>query len=251
VSTPHPHTAAPHLVRIPTAVFIVLLCMPCVPGSAYAGDEEHRGLLHYPVSLAHREFRSSLDIAYGKIPEDIIEEAAYIRAPLFIWEMRFGLNENFHAVGSVSTQIITNHFALGASYVHAFDRLNLEAGYRLAYWFGFLNIEGFDNSASGWINYPSVAAGYDFGPLALTLRGEMSIVTNISTYAGDIEVSSDYNFFNGVSVSLLMEQPLWKDNFVTLGLRVNRVKFFYPTWPLFPTFNRYYTIPEIMIGMRL
>jgi hypothetical protein len=49
----------------------------------------------------------------------------------------------------------------------------------------------------------------------------------------------------------MLEQPLWNDNYVTLGIRVNHVKFFYPTWLLFPTFNRYYYIPELILGIRL
>jgi len=118
----------------------------------------------------------------------------------------------------------------------------------MAYWFGFLHSYGFDNTAHGWFNYPAMAVGYDFGSMAVTLRGELSIVTSLTTYAGDLETSTDNNFFNGGSLALMLEQPLWNDNYVTLGIRVNHVKFFYPTWLLFPTFNRYYYIPNLSWG---
>ena len=232
------------------ALVLSLLCSAL--GQLIAQDDHHPGLYHYPVRLQPAEFRSTIDISFARAPQDILEEASFIRAPLPTWDLRYGLPNNFQVNGAITSIIITNHVALGASWVHGFDRLHVEVGYRLAYWFGFMkNIDGFDNSAHGWINYPGAAVGYDFGTMAVTLRAEMNIVTSLTTYAGDLETSSDNNFYNGGSLALLLEQPLWKDNYVTLGIRVSRVKFFYPTWLLFPTFNRYYFIPEILLGIRL
>lgn len=212
---------------------------------------DNPGLYHYPVQLQPKEFRSTLDINMARAPQDILEEASFIRAPLPTWDVRYGLPHDFQLTGAITSIVITNHIAAGAAWVHSFDHLNVEVGYRLAYWFGFMSVEGFDNTANGWINYPAMAVGYDFGTMAVTLRGELNIVTSLTTYAGDLETSSDNNFYNGGSLALMLEQPLWKDNYVTLGIRVNRVKFFYPTWLLFPTFNRYYYIPELILGFRL
>lgn len=241
------HLPRQHLCGLVGAV--LLLAAPA--GRSWAQFDHHPGLFHYPVELRTHEFRSSLDINFARAPQDILEEASFIRAPLPTWDMRYGLPYSFQLTGAITSIVITNHIALGASWVYAFDRLHCEVGYRLAYWFGFMSVEGFDNTANGWINYPGLAVGYDFGSFAVTLRGELNIVTSLSTYAGDLEMSTNNNFYNGGSIALLLEQPLWKDNYVTLGFRVNHVKFFYPTWLLFPTFNRYYYIPEIIMGIRL
>jgi hypothetical protein len=208
-------------------------------------------LFYYPVEMQPKEFRHSIMINFARVPEDIIEEASFVRAPLPTWDMRFGLPHSFQLTGAITSIILTSHFSLGATWVHAFDRLHVEAGYKVAFWFGFMNIDGFDNSATGWINYPGASVGYDFGTLSLTLRGELNIVTSLVTFAGDVETSSNGNFFNGGSVALMLEQPLWKDNYITVGFRFNSVKFFYPTWPLFPTFNRYFYIPEVLLGIQL
>jgi hypothetical protein len=237
----------PQIFRVAAAVLLL-----SAAAERTTGQPEHPpGLYHYPVRLQPSEFRSSLVINFARAPEDIIEEASFIRAPLFTWDVRYGLPQGFQLTGALTTMIITNHIAVGANWVYEFDRLHAELGYRVAYWFGFMNVEGFDNTASGWFNYPGLSVGYDFGPLAVTLRGELSVVTSLTTYAGDLETSSDYNFYNGGSLALMLEQPLWKDNYVTLGLRISHVKFFYPTWVLFPTFNRYYYIPELILGIRL
>ena len=241
-----------HFPRQQLCGFLVAVLLLLALSQRSTAQPEHAfGLYHYPVQLQPNEFRSTLDINMARAPEDILEEASFIRAPLPTWDMRYGLPRNFQLTGAVTSIIITNHFAAGASWVYAFDRVHVEVGDRIAYWFGFMHSYGFDNTAHGWFNYPAMAVGYDFGSMAVTLRGELSIVTSLTTYAGDLETSSDNNFYNGGSLALMLEQPLWKDNYVTLGFRVNHIKFFYPTWLLFPTFNRYYYIPELILGIRL
>ncbi len=234
-----------------TLAAFLFLVTAFIPVSVRSQEVDSPGLFHYPAILPEGDLRWAITVEFAKIPEDIIEEASYVRAPLFKFGVRYGLPKNFVLTGQVATQIINNQFTLGAGWVYKRDQLHVVVDYGLAYWFGSLEIEGFDNSARGGINYPGLAVGYDVGILALTLRGELNIVTSLSTFAGDIEVSSDNNFFNGYSVSLVMEQPLYREKYITLGFRMNHLKFFWPTWPLFPTFNRYYYIPEVIVGFRL
>jgi hypothetical protein len=184
-------------------VAVLLLLALCQRSTAQ--PEQAVGLYHYPVQLQPKEFRSTLDIFMARAPEDILEEASFIRAPLPTWDMRYGLPYNFQLTGAVTSIIMTNHFAAGATWVYAFDRLHVEVGDRMAYWFGFLHSYGFDNTAHGWFNYPAMAVGYDFGSMAVTLRGELSIVTSLTTYAGDLETSTDNNFYNGGSLALMLE----------------------------------------------
>ena len=44
-----------------------------------------------------------------------------------------------------------------------------------------------------------------------------------------------------------LEQPLWKDNFLVLGIRSTFLKYYYPLWAAFSTFDRTYFIPEATI----
>lgn len=210
------------------------------------------GTIQYPLSIPAREVKTSLGISFSKIPTDIVEEAASYRWPLFIFDLHYGLPENFLLAGKVNTQIVTNHISVGGKWVYdVTPRFHASIGYDLAYWFGQLKQYGFNNRGHGWINYPNLTLGYDFGSLALTLKSEASYVTSIAASADDIEVSSTMNFFNGVSFTLYLEQPLWKDNNLILGFRMNYLKFFYPEWLLFPTFNKYYYIPDLEVGFRL
>jgi hypothetical protein len=210
------------------------------------------GTLHYPLAIAAKEVKTEFAVSFSRMPVDVVEESASIRWPLFTLEAHYGLPKNFLLDGRINTQIITNHLLLGGKWVYApYERLHLSVGYDLAYWFGQLKQYGFNNTAHGWINYPNLTIGYDFGKVALSVKAEASIVTSLTTYADDIKVSTDQSFFNGGSFTVYLEQPLWKDNTISLAYRANFLKFFYPEWLLFPTINKFYFIPELEVGFRL
>jgi hypothetical protein len=210
------------------------------------------GTLHYPLSITPKQFKTEFAVSFSRIPEDVVEEAASIRWPLFTLEAHYGLPENFILNGRINTLIITNHLLLGGKWVYSpYERVHLSVGYDIAYWFGQLKQYGFNNTAHGWINYPNLTVGYDFGKVALSVKGELNIVTSMTSYADDIEVSTNKNFFNGGSFTFYIEQPLWKNTTVSLAYRANFLKFYYPEWLLFPTINQFYFIPELEVGFRL
>jgi hypothetical protein len=81
--------------------------------------------------------------------------------------------------------------------------------------------------------------------MAFTLKGEAVILANIIQKSGENEVDRRANFFNGVTVAFYIEQRLWKNHVFIIGFKDNYEKFYWPTWMLFSTFNRYYHIPEL------
>ena len=125
-----------------TRAFILLLAI--FPGIAASQHVDSPGLFHYPSRLTPGDLRWAISVEFAKIPEDIIEEASFVRAPLFKFAARYGLPKNFVLNGQVATQIINNHFLLGAGWVYKHDQLHVQVDYGLAYWFGSLEIEGFD-----------------------------------------------------------------------------------------------------------
>ena len=76
-------------------------------------------------------------------------------------------------------------------------------------------------------------------------------VTNINEYQEDLELSRDNNFFSGYAISTAIEQPLWKESYLLIGLKLNFTKFYYPQWAAFSTFDRMFFIPEFMVGFIL
>jgi hypothetical protein len=229
---------------------LLVLLIASVSTAQLLGTEA--GTMFYPSPLTSGAFKTAAGVTLMTPPPNVVEEfASVLRAPLFEFQVLYGLPYSFQLEGRVTTILVSNHLSLGAKYIVPHGPYGFSAGVDLAYWFGKLDIDGFDNRVKGWNLYPSLAAGYDFGAFAVTVKGELNIILTKSQRVGDIVIADDENVFNGGAFSVYIEQPLWKDNYLTLGLKNNFVKFYYAVWPGFPTFDRFSYIPEFYIGFRL
>jgi len=186
----------------------------------------------------------SLGLSTAKLPEDVVETDDVFRAPLFSYRLKYGLPENFIAEGGVETNLITFHFSAGPKWNYQFDRLGFSVGADIAYWFGQLEQFGFDTKTNGWMMYPNLSAGYRFDKFTVSVKSELVFNLAESSKNGESEISNDLDFFNGWTIGVYFEQPLWNDQFVVLGIRSTFLNFYYPMWAAFSTFDRTYYIPE-------
>jgi len=206
----------------------------------------------YADRLRPGGFKQSVGLGLADLPEDQVEESSdFIRGPIFNYQVRYGLPEDFNIYGAVYSNLVTWHFSLGPRWHYQLNRMAIGIGYDIAYWFGALNEFGYDSKINGWFNYPNITLGYAFTKFSITVKAEIILQTSLSTKSEDVEFSSDYNTFNGTIVGIYIEQPLWKDQIVLIGLKMYYTKFYYPIWAAFPTFNRYFYIPEITVGFNL
>jgi hypothetical protein len=213
---------------------------------------QNAGYFIYPQPWASGKYFSTVGLMAAGLPEDQVEEASsMIRGPLFNYQGLYGLENNFQLYGGVYTNIITFHFSVGPKWGLAFDKFAFSIGYDIAYWAGKLEQFGFQSKIRGWISYPNLALGYDFEKFAISLKGELIILTHLFEQQDEVEITTDRNSFAGITLGLYIEQPLWKDNYLLFGLKLNYTKFYYPTWAAFATFDRYLYIPEIALGINL
>jgi hypothetical protein len=198
----------------------------------------------FPHPYQFQQMISSLGLSTAKLPEDVVETDDIFRAPLFSYRMKYGLPENFLAEGGVETNIVTWHISVGPKWNYELDRMGFSVGSDVAYWFGKLKQFGFDTKFTGWIFYPNISAGYRFNKFTVSLKSELVLNLAEKSTNGTSEVSNDLDFFNGWTIGIYLEQPLWKDNFVVIGIRSTFLKFYYPMWAAFSTFDRTFYIPE-------
>jgi hypothetical protein len=187
---------------------------------------------------------SSLGLAMAKLPEDVVETDDVFRAPLFSYRIKYGLPENFLAEGSVETNIVTFNFMLGPKWNYQLDNLGFSLGTDFSYYFGKLEQFGFDTKFNGWAMYPNISAGYQFEKFALSVKSELVFNLAETSKNGESEIENDLDFFNGWTLGIYLEQPFWSDNYVVLGVRSTFLKFYYPMWAAFSTFDRTFYIPE-------
>ena len=205
----------------------------------------------YPQRMQSGNLKYLLGLSLANLPEDVVESDDIFRAPLFKLHALYGIPKNFLIEGSLNTNLITWHISLGAKWNYVFNKFSFALGYDVAYLFGGLRQFGFDSSIKGWMNYPNLAVGYNFSRFTVSIKGELVLVTSLTQTADDLEVASDLNTFSGYTLTVAVEQPLWKDNYFLVGLKINWVKFYYPQWAAFSTFDRLFFIPEITMGFVL
>lgn len=231
---------------IATTILVVV-----IPLSLIAQDNKPK-TLDFPDPMTPYDYRLSLGYSAIKMPYDIALEGATIKWPLIKFNAVMGLPSNFLADGEIATELVTNQFKLGARWVYKFNnQLHGDLGYGIAFLYGQFKEAGYDSKISGWYSYPTIAMGYDFGPLTLTLRGTMSFINSLQSKSGTVETDFAAARNNGFSYSITMEQRFWKNTTVLLGFQMNYLKMYYPQWLLFPAFNRYYWIPEIQLRFTL
>jgi hypothetical protein len=205
----------------------------------------------YPQRMQPGNLKYLAGMSLANLPEDVIESDDLFRAPLFKFHTLYGIPHNFLLEGSVNTNLITWQLSLGAKWNYVFDKFSFAVGYDVAYLFGGLRRFGFDSSVKGWMNYPNITVGYKFSKFTISAKGELVVVTSLTQTADDLEVASDINAFSGYTFTVVVEQPLWKENYLLVGLKINWVKFYYPQWAAFSTFDRLFFIPELTIGFVL
>jgi hypothetical protein len=199
--------------------------------------------MRYPHQLKKWRFEIAAGLSLVMPPKDLLENA--YQAPLVNIHMTFGLPWKFSLEGDVTTLIVSNQFALGPHIAFGKRNFTMNLGWDVAFCYGQLKQFGFDNRAKVWLHYPNISFGYKLKDIAFTLKGELVTVANVVQTSGTNEVNNSKNFVNGFTAAVYIEQRLWKDHVFIIGFKDNYEKFYWPTWMIFTTFNRFYHIPEL------
>jgi len=199
--------------------------------------------IHFPHSYDVSRLKVSAGFSMVRPPKDMLETA--VQAPLVNFHATYSLPWHLSLDGDFTTLIVSNQLSLGPGISFSSGNIGFRAGYNIAYVIGFLNQFGFDNSTRAWISYPNISVGLELNKIALTLKAESIFVSSISTSSGDNELTSSRNFFNGFSGAFYIEQRLHRNRIFVIGLKNSYVKYYWPTWMAFSTFNRFYNIPEL------
>jgi hypothetical protein len=228
-------------------LFTFLFLVGCFPVSAQDGRPDTFDItchsMHFPHSYKKWGFQVSAGLSMVKPPNDLLESA--IQAPLVNIHTTFGLPWKFSLEGDLSTIVVSNQLALGPRLSFLYRNFGVKLGWDIAFVYGQLKQAGFDNSSTAWIHYPSLSLGYKLKKMAFTAKGELVTITKVSTKSGENEVNHSNNFVDGFTAAVYIEQRLHKNTVFVIGLKDNYLKYYWPTWMLFSTFNRYYNIPEL------
>jgi hypothetical protein len=232
---------------------VMLLLFTISFSCAYTQDipvqQQKRIFFPYPME---KKWQTSIGITTTTMPYEITEEL-HFRVPAGDFHVLRKLSKAVYLDGRIGFQFLQNIISLGPRWAKPLtDRTSLAVGNDVAYWFGFINVQGLKTKGSGWQNMPNISFGYRFNKaILLMLRAESLMNLDIKTFAGDTKVETDYRLFSGSAYSVLLEQPFSGNKSMTLGFRAIYTNFFWQTWTLFEPYDRNLFFPQIIVGLIL
>ena len=236
--------------NISKLLLVLIISGSCVSGYSQTTSPSNQSF-YYPQRLQSGQIKSILGLSMSNLPEDVIESDDLFYAPLFSYYFKIGIPANFQVEASANSNIVTFQIAAGLKWNYTLEKFSFAPGYDVAFWFGGLRHFGFNSKVRGWIHYPNLTIGYEFDDFTVSIKGELILITFLREFQDDLEIARGRNFYSGFAITTVIEQPLWDDNFFLVGLKINYVRFYYPQWPTFSRFNRFFFIPELMVGFVL
>lgn len=219
-------------------IFLIFLA-----GRLYAADSLNPDVTYfYPKAYKTWNYNFIAGLSLTKLPMAVVEEEINT-SPMPSVGMRLGMPANFSLFADFGSNYISNFGSLGLQWSFLNKRISAGVGVRFTGWWGHLDMEAFRIKSSGLIGAPYAVAGFDLGDFTLT--GEFSIENNyIYTTSDDVYLGEWYHPFSNYAFKFGLEQPMWNNNYVLLGIKFNYAKFYYQSWLSFTTFNEYLMYPE-------
>lgn len=223
--------------------------------SATAQDttfESKHAAIVFPYPMYKEKWRSSIGFTLLATPEDITEEVR-LRVPCGDYHLLRRISDYFILDNRLLFQVVQNHLSTGIQLTKPLsDQFYFGAGDNIGYWFGFLNLGGFDSKASGWLNYSNITLGYKAkNNLLITIRAEVSVNLEYQSTNGENKFHSGKNYYNGEAFTLALEQPFYNKKHVTLAFSAINNYFNWQTWALFYKTDRKVFYPQVTLGFIL
>lgn len=204
-----------------------------------------RKYFFYPKQTSVWQGRFFLGFSFTKLPYDIVEEEVST-SPMFI----SGYRLNFPKKLSLDLQFNTNYIAtigtMGIQWAFLNQRLSMALGGKSSVWFGHLELDAIHLKTMGIVLTPYLKVGMDFRDFLITASFDTQF-SYMKTSSEDVLLSEYYLPYSGYSAFFALEQSLWKNNWVALGVKLNYASFYYQTWLSYSALNKYLLYPEFSL----
>ncbi len=200
-----------------------------------------------PQPLPKGKYSHAIYILYVVPPKDWTLDA--VVAPMFNYTGKYTLPKGFNLQGGLSSLIISNRFNAGPFWNYSTGNYHFGLGFQMAFNFGVLNQFGFNTTLTGWESQPSFTAGYSFGKTALTIRADLYNTLSFNLNEAGNVLSANESFLNGYGLTTSFEQRLTRKRVMSLGFKMNYLRYHIIAWPALPASKYRYFMPEFQIGL--
>ena len=215
-----------------------------------------RGFLFYPSTPAAPTFRFALGATYDAIDPAVMYGMSF-RFPQLTLDAIGWLGNGWSLKGHLNTMIVLNELLFGVGYSANAGPFSLELDASVGVYLGSVGaVIGEDSGLGGFKALfvapeyrPELTLGYDFGKLAVSLRGSLLLMGPVRARVGDSWGGFDNsNLFAGHSEMLYVENTTRRGSVWYFGAGAMTTRAYYALWVLFPDSPALYTYPRMVVG---
>lgn len=198
--------------------------------------------ISFPGSYQKWDYKFSAGLSITRVPLEITEEEINT-SPMLNANFRIGLPKKFALQAKLNTNYISNMISVDIQKNLIDKKAVFGLGVNTSFWFGHLYQEVIKLNASGFIFNPYIIGGYKFKDFYLTVKLENQFST-MRTFSEDATLGKSSQPNSAYSFQFIVEQPLWNNNWVSLGVKLNYAKFYYQAWLTYTAIDEYLLYPE-------
>ena len=210
--------------------------------------ETGQGFIFHPSMPSLGGFRFAVGGLYDAVDPDVVYGFS-LRVPQLTLDARYGLGAGFSLQGHLNSMFVANELLLGASYAWGKEPWSIEASLNAGVYFGKLANFGFDAALVSPEYRPELTFGYDFGTVALSLRGSAIFMGPEQARVGEIWGGLDNaSLFVGHGEMIYVENVTSGGGVWYFGLGAMTTRAYYQFWLLFPDSPALFTYARTVAG---
>lgn len=211
--------------------------------SVFSQEIIHKNeIIFYPGSFSKWDYKISTGLSITRVPLEITEEEINT-LPVINVDFKIGLPKKISLLAKLNTNYISNMISIAFQKNVIEKRAILGLGVNTSFWFGHLYQEVIRLNANGFILNPYIIGGYRFNNFYLSCKLENQFST-MRTYSEDAILGKSSQPNSAYSFQFIIEQPLWNNNWVAIGVKLNYAKFYYQAWLTYTAIDEYLLYPE-------
>lgn len=225
-----------------------LLLVLALASAARAEREPAPGPLFHPDGPGEYRFRGAAGLLVDILPRQTVENELRT-VPQLTGDARFGLPAGFSADARARAIYITNQLELGAIWSHRVGDFSFGVMDHFGFWYGVIELEGFDTTGWGFLNQPGLSFGVPMGETRFSLSVEGILMLSQHVRLGDTtHVSRQKVNPAGVQITLIVENFVGERGDVYYGVGAMYAQPDYQAWIAFSDSRSRIWYPRLLAG---
>jgi hypothetical protein len=192
-------------------------------------------------------WRGAVGLSFDLLPQRVVEAEAQ-QLPFAEGFFRLALPHAFSFEVRAGAVLLYNHLQMGAAWSLPVYRCAFFFGYRIGAWVGSARLQGYDADGFGLTHTPSVGFSFSVGGSRVSLRAELHLNFPQHIRFGSRSVVVNVAPVSGPSFGVMVETPVFRDDYVYYGITLNYATYDALSWLSFTDIPERSLYPSLVAG---